>query len=73
MLKTCGMRLSRRDVLKTGGSTLVAMTIMPSGLILGAGNAWAANAKSLQPGTFATLVQACRDRLLTDRLLFSGV
>jgi hypothetical protein len=68
MHKSSDMRLSRRDILKTGGSTLVAMTIMPTGLIFGAGNAWAATAKSLKPETFATLVQACRDIYPHDHL-----
>jgi len=53
-------KLSRRDVLRGGGG-LVAMTVMPAGLILGANNAWAATAKAVKPETFASMVQACRD------------
>lgn len=61
MKNDSGVRLSRRDLLKTGGGTLIAMTIAPTGLILGANRAWAANPAALKPETFATLVQACRD------------
>ncbi len=68
MKKISDLRLSRRDILKTGGGTLVAMTIMPTGLILGQGNAWAAEAKALKPQTFATLIQACRDIYPHDHL-----
>ena len=54
-------RLTRRDLLKTGGTTLVAMSVLPSGMIIGARNAWAASPSALKPESFATLVQACRD------------
>ena len=60
--------LSRRDVIKTGGATLIAMTIMPTGLILGVENAWCAIATAIKPETFATLVQACRDIYPHDHL-----
>ena len=54
-------KITRRQVLSTGTVSLVAFTIMPGGMIVGAGNAWAAKAKSLKPETFATLVQMARD------------
>ena len=54
-------KITRRQVLSTGTASLVAFTIMPGGIIVGAGNAWAAKTKSLKPQTFATLVQMARD------------
>ena len=60
-------KVSRRDVLK-GGGAMVAMSILPTGIVVGAHNAWAAVAKSLKPKSFATLVQACRDIYPHDRL-----
>ena len=53
-------RVSRRDLLKGGGG-MIAMSVMPGGLILGANNAWAASPKAISADTFACLVQACRD------------
>ncbi len=61
-------RFGRRAVLKAGGGALVAMTILPSGMIIGARHAWSADAMSLKPESFATLVQACRDIYPHDRL-----
>ncbi len=55
------LEVTRRQVLRTGTVSLVAISIMPGGLIVGANNAWAAKAKSLKPETFATLVQMSRD------------
>ncbi|RFC62910.1 gluconate 2-dehydrogenase subunit 3 family protein [Fulvimarina endophytica] len=49
---------NRRGFLK-GGIGLLAMTIMPSGLVVG--QAWANMPRSTQPQTFATLVQMSRD------------
>ncbi len=60
--------LSRRRLLGTGGVSLMAITIMPGGLIVGADSAWAATAKALKPETFATLVQMSRDTYPHDRL-----
>ena len=54
-------KITRRQVLSTGTASLVAYTMMPGGIIVGAGNAWAAKTKSLKPQTFATLVQMARD------------
>ena len=51
--------LSRRDVLKTGGATLVTASVVASGAIVG--DAWAATPKALKPQTYATLVQMSRD------------
>jgi len=64
-------RLSRRDLLKGGGGTLLAMTIMPGGMIVGVSNSWAATPEALLPETFAALVQACRDIYPHDRLVDS--
>ncbi|MDY8107826.1 gluconate 2-dehydrogenase subunit 3 family protein [Fulvimarina sp. 2208YS6-2-32] len=49
---------SRRGFLKTGAG-LLAMTIMPSGLIVG--SAWANMPQATDPEVFATLVQMSRD------------
>ena len=61
-------RLSRRDLLKSGSSALIAMTVVPGGMILGANSAWAATPKAISPESFATLVQACRDIYPHDHL-----
>jgi hypothetical protein len=60
------MRLSRRDVLKAGGAGLLAMQILPGGLI--AGKAWAANPSAVTPETYATMVQISRDLYPHDQL-----
>ena len=60
-------RLSRRNLLKASGG-LIAMTIAPTGLLVGANSAWAANPTALKPESFATLVQACRDIYPHDKL-----
>lgn len=49
---------NRRSFLK-GGAGLLAMTIMPSGLIVG--QAWSQMPQATKPETFATLVQMSRD------------
>ncbi len=54
-------KVTRRRVLGAGAASLVALTVMPGGMIVGAGNAWAATAKALKPNTFATLLQMARD------------
>ena len=54
-------KVTRRRVLGAGVASLVALTITPGGMIVGAGNAWAATAKGLKPNTFATLLQMARD------------
>ena len=54
-------KVTRRRVLGAGTASLVAFTIMPGGMIIGAGNAWAATAKALKPKTFATVLQMARD------------
>lgn len=54
-------QISRREVLGAGTASLVAFTILPGGMIVGAGNAWSAKSKSLRPETFTTLVQLARD------------
>ena len=54
-------KVSRRSVLGVGTASLVALTVMPSGIIIGGGNAWAANAKALKAESFATLIQMARD------------
>ena len=62
------MRLTRRTLLKGGGSTLMAMTILPGGMIVGASNSWASTPKTLAASDFATLVQVCRDIYPHDHL-----
>ena len=54
-------KVSRRSVLGAGTASLVALTVMPSGMIIGGGNAWAASAKALKAESFATLIQMARD------------
>ena len=61
-------KVSRRGFLGGSGVTLVAMSILPSGVILGADSAWAMTAKALKPESFATLVQMSRDIYPHDRL-----
>ena len=62
------LKVSRRGVLGAGTASLVAATVMPSGMIVGADSAWAASAKALKPETFATLVQMSRDTYPHDRV-----
>ncbi len=62
------LKVSRRGLLGAGGASVVAITIMPGGMIVGADNAWAAKAKALKPETFATLVQMSRDIYPHDKL-----
>ena len=54
-------KITRRRVLGAGAASLVALTVIPGGIIVGAGNAWSATAKALKPNTFATLLQMVRD------------
>ena len=54
-------KVTRRRVLGAGAASLVALTVIPGGIIVGAGNAWSATAKALKPNTFATLLQMARD------------
>jgi len=60
-------RVSRRAVLGAGGVSLVAVSILPGGMVVGAKSAWAAKAENLKPETFATLVQMSRDIYPHDR------
>ena len=62
------MKVSRRGLLGATGASLVAMTVMPSGMIVGADSAWAAMAKHIKPETFATLVQMSRDVYPHDKV-----
>ena len=59
-------RFSRRDVLKVGGAGLLAIQILPGGLI--AGKAWAATPSAVTPETYATMVQVSRDLYPHDQL-----
>ena len=59
-------RLSRRDVLKAGGAGLLAMQILPGGLVTG--KAWAAAPAAVTPETYAALVQMSRDLYPHDQL-----
>jgi hypothetical protein len=58
-------RLSRRDVLKGGGG-LLAMQILPGGLVTG--KAWAAAPAAVSAETYAALVQISRDLYPHDQL-----
>lgn len=60
--------IDRRTFLKGSSSTLIALTVAQGGMIIGAGNAWAATAKNVTPEAFATMVQACRDIYPHDHL-----
>ena len=60
-------RLSRRDLLRTSGG-LIAMSVLPTGMIIGANSAWAASPSALKSESFSTLVQACRDIYPHDQL-----
>lgn len=62
------VKLSRRELLKTSSASAMAMTILPTGMIVGAKRAWAATAVALKPETFATLVQMSRDVYPHDRV-----
>ena len=61
-------KVSRRGFLGGSGITVVALSVLPGGIILGADSSWAATAKALKPETFATLVQMARDIYPHDRL-----
>ncbi len=61
-------KVSRRGLLGAGGASLVAMTVMPTGMIVGADSAWAAMAKAIKPDSFATLVQMARDIYPHDKV-----
>jgi len=62
------LKVTRRNVLGAGSASVVALTIMPGGMIVGADSAWAAMASHLKPETFATLVQMSRDIYPHDRV-----
>ena len=62
------VKMSRRELLATSSASAVALTILPSGMIVGANQAWAASAAALRPETFATLVQMSRDIYPHERL-----
>ncbi len=59
-------RLSRRDVLRAGGAGLLAIQILPGGVI--AGEAWAAAPSAVTPETYAAMVQISRDLYPHDQL-----
>ena len=58
--------VSRRTFLKAGSASLVACTILPSGIVMG--EAWAAMPRAVKPEVFATLVQMARDIYPHDRV-----
>ena len=62
------LKISRRTLLRTGGASLIAMSVLPSGIIIGPDSAWALTAKTLKPETVATLIQLSRDIYPHDRL-----
>ncbi|WP_062015613.1 gluconate 2-dehydrogenase subunit 3 family protein [Aureimonas sp. AU4] len=57
---------SRRRFLQGAGTTLLAMTILPSGLVRGV--AWAQMPRATEPEVFASLVQMSRDCYPHDRI-----
>jgi len=61
-------QISRRSMLKSTAATLVSMTILPTGMVIGARSSWAATPEALEPSTFATLVQMSRDIYPHDRI-----
>lgn len=63
-----GLKVSRRGLLGAGTASLVALTVMPGGMIVGADSAWAVTASNLKPETFVTLVQMSRDIYPHDRV-----
>jgi hypothetical protein len=58
--------LSRRELLKAGGAGLLAMQILPGGLVTG--HAWAAAPAAVKPETYSALVQISRDLYPHDQL-----
>ncbi len=65
MMKT---GISRRGLLVTTGASVIALSIVPGGMIIGAGEAWSQTAKALKPETFAALIQMGRDIYPHDSL-----
>jgi len=62
------IKVSRRNLIKAGSKTLIVMSVLPTGIIVGKEKAWAAKAKSLKNDTFATLIQVSRDIYPHDKL-----
>jgi len=60
--------VSRRNLIKASSTTLIGMSILPTGMIIGTRKAWAVKAKSLKTDTFATLIQVSRDIYPHDKL-----
>ena len=58
--------LSRRRFLKSAASGIIAMTVMPSGLVTG--RAFAQMPQATEPETFASLVQMSRDCYPHDKI-----
>ncbi len=58
--------LSRRVFLKGAGTTLLAIAVLPNGLVTG--KAWAQMPKATKPETFASLVQMSRDCYPHDKI-----
>ncbi len=61
-------KVSRRGFLGAGSASLIALSVLPTGMIVGADKSWAVTATTLKPETFATLVQMSRDIYPHDRL-----
>jgi hypothetical protein len=61
-------KVSRRGFLGAGSASVIALTILPTGMIVAADRSWAVMASTLNPETFATLVQMSRDIYPHDRL-----
>jgi len=60
------LRPSRRDVLMAGGAGLLAMQVLPGGLVTG--KAWAAAPVGVTAETYAAMVQISRDLYPHDQL-----
>ena len=70
------IKLSRRELLKTSGASAMAMTILPTGLIVGAKGAWAASAVNAammltaeKPATRLIMVMSSSSAILMLRSL----
>lgn len=61
-------KVSRRGFLGAGGASLIALSVLPGGMIVAADQSWAVMSGTLKPETFATLVQMSRDIYPHDRL-----
>ncbi len=61
-------QFGRRGFLRTTGAAVPAAAIAIAGTAIGAGAAWAQDAKAISPHTMATLVKAARDIFPHDHI-----